>query len=321
MPMGLTFVSKPSRCQYCETPILFRHNVPILGWIALRGRCHSCRLPISPRYLMVELMMGVMYLTVFLACIASGGWNLPVREPNSRIGVMWNLFTPQWDLIGFFALHAFLLGVLATIALIKFDRLRVPIRLVLFSGTIAVVARLIWPFLGLPPAPTFGESVPPLMANAVRVCIDLGVGLVAGSLLQAVVSRARRAGRHVPCGAIAVLSLVAVYLGWQACVPTLIIGGVVHLGVTLLGRSRGVSTTNWWGLSLLVGTWLTLCFWRQLPQVWLPGAETPLPWQVAGLLFGFAIAFVAESLSIANVDPDPDPATEPDRDSTLRTNS
>ena len=61
MPMGLTIVSKPSRCPYCETPIQFKHNVPIFGWLALRGRCNACRLPISVRYPLVEVIVGTLF--------------------------------------------------------------------------------------------------------------------------------------------------------------------------------------------------------------------------------------------------------------------
>lgn len=44
----------PSHCPRCETPIRARHNVPVLSWLALRGRCHDCALPISVRYPLVE---------------------------------------------------------------------------------------------------------------------------------------------------------------------------------------------------------------------------------------------------------------------------
>src|SRR4051794_2087617 len=48
-------VSPPSHCPRCKTPIRARDNVPVLGWLLLRGRCRSCGLPISIRYPLVEL--------------------------------------------------------------------------------------------------------------------------------------------------------------------------------------------------------------------------------------------------------------------------
>jgi leader peptidase (prepilin peptidase)/N-methyltransferase len=294
MPMGLSFVSKPSRCPYCETPILFKHNVPILGWLVLRGRCKACRLPISPRYILVELVVGVMFFILFWAELASGGRNLPFRVPESRPGVMWNLFTPQWDLIALYAFHAFLIGVLATIALIKFDKLRIPFRLGLFALVVGIVARSVWPDLSvLPSLGVLSASVPHQFADPI---IDLGIGLAVGAITQLQITVVGR-HRFIPscCGSLAGLSLVAVYLGWQAVVPVLMLAALCQLAFTVVGRVYDAATSGLWGISLLVGAWLTLCFWRQLPSVWLPGAESELIYQVGGLLLGLATAFVAES--------------------------
>ena len=48
-----------SACPACHTPIAARHNIPVLGWLWLRGRCHQCRAPISVRYPLVELFTGL----------------------------------------------------------------------------------------------------------------------------------------------------------------------------------------------------------------------------------------------------------------------
>jgi leader peptidase (prepilin peptidase) / N-methyltransferase len=47
-----------SACPSCGTPIKAIHNVPVVGWLALRGRCAHCRARISPRYPLVELLGG-----------------------------------------------------------------------------------------------------------------------------------------------------------------------------------------------------------------------------------------------------------------------
>ncbi|VVD64028.1 prepilin peptidase [Pandoraea terrigena] len=54
----------PSRCPRCETRIAARHNVPVLGFVFLRGRCAYCRTGISLRYPLVELSCGVMFAIV-----------------------------------------------------------------------------------------------------------------------------------------------------------------------------------------------------------------------------------------------------------------
>lgn len=54
----------PSACPRCGTPIRARHNVPVLGWLVLRGRCFDCAEPISPRYPLVEAGTGVAFALV-----------------------------------------------------------------------------------------------------------------------------------------------------------------------------------------------------------------------------------------------------------------
>lgn len=48
-----------SACPACHTPIAARHNLPLLGWLWLRGRCHHCQAPISVRYPLVEALTGL----------------------------------------------------------------------------------------------------------------------------------------------------------------------------------------------------------------------------------------------------------------------
>ena len=66
LPRGESVVSPPSHCPKCNAPIRWWQNIPILSWLALRGRCASCRGPISPRYIVVELLGGVLFLAAFL---------------------------------------------------------------------------------------------------------------------------------------------------------------------------------------------------------------------------------------------------------------
>lgn len=49
-----------SHCPHCNTPLRIRDNVPLLSWIALRGKCGYCGNPISPRYPAVEALTAVL---------------------------------------------------------------------------------------------------------------------------------------------------------------------------------------------------------------------------------------------------------------------
>lgn len=61
MPRGLSVVHTGSACPRCKKPIAFYDNVPVLSWLILRGRCRQCKAPISPRYLVVELLTGALF--------------------------------------------------------------------------------------------------------------------------------------------------------------------------------------------------------------------------------------------------------------------
>jgi leader peptidase (prepilin peptidase)/N-methyltransferase len=64
LPRRESVVSPPSRCPACGALIQARDNVPLLGWLPLRGRCRACRAPISPRYPAVEAANGLLWLAL-----------------------------------------------------------------------------------------------------------------------------------------------------------------------------------------------------------------------------------------------------------------
>ena len=70
-PAGLSVVRPASRCPKCEREIRWHENVPVLGWLRLRGRCAGCALPISVEYPLVEL--GVALLWAGAAYVGGGG--------------------------------------------------------------------------------------------------------------------------------------------------------------------------------------------------------------------------------------------------------
>jgi leader peptidase (prepilin peptidase) / N-methyltransferase len=65
-PREESIVFPPSRCPSCAAAIKPYDNVPVLSFVVLRGRCRSCREPISIRYPLVELANGLFYLAIFL---------------------------------------------------------------------------------------------------------------------------------------------------------------------------------------------------------------------------------------------------------------
>jgi len=66
VPNGMSIVSPPSSCPKCGHVIRWYENIPVLGWIFLRGKCSSCGKPISIEYPLVELIVGLITLGLYI---------------------------------------------------------------------------------------------------------------------------------------------------------------------------------------------------------------------------------------------------------------
>src|SRR6476659_5289098 len=66
VPAHESLVRPPAHCPACDHRIRNRHNIPLLGWLILRGRCADCRVRISVRYPLVELLTAVLFVAVAL---------------------------------------------------------------------------------------------------------------------------------------------------------------------------------------------------------------------------------------------------------------
>lgn len=64
-PNDLSVVSPRSQCPTCDRQIRWYDNIPVLSWLALRGKCRDCRAPISIQYPMVELATGLIWAGTF----------------------------------------------------------------------------------------------------------------------------------------------------------------------------------------------------------------------------------------------------------------
>lgn len=82
LPLGQSIVSPPSHCPHCKYSIPWYLNIPLVTWLWLRGKCRNCGAPISPRYFIVELLTGI----VFLAC-----WNAFGRQ-SAALAVVYCVF-------------------------------------------------------------------------------------------------------------------------------------------------------------------------------------------------------------------------------------
>jgi leader peptidase (prepilin peptidase) / N-methyltransferase len=88
LPRGKSILTPGSQCPSCAGPIRWRHNIPVLGWLLLRGRCHDCNSPISLRYPAVEAATAGLYLTAGLMVTHEDAWALlPLLLGTATIAV------------------------------------------------------------------------------------------------------------------------------------------------------------------------------------------------------------------------------------------
>jgi len=72
IPRGESVVFPASRCPHCGTALKARHNIPILGWLMLRGRCAFCAAPICRQYPLIELFSALIAVMLFIKL--GSGW-------------------------------------------------------------------------------------------------------------------------------------------------------------------------------------------------------------------------------------------------------
>jgi leader peptidase (prepilin peptidase)/N-methyltransferase len=118
IPLGLSLIRPGSYCATCGRPIPVRYNIPIFGWLWLRGRSACCRNRIDARYMWVELAAAVLLPLLFL------------RFP-------WQMALP----------YALFLGLLAVGSLIDIDHFLIPDRISLGGVGAGLACGALFPVL------------------------------------------------------------------------------------------------------------------------------------------------------------------------------
>jgi leader peptidase (prepilin peptidase) / N-methyltransferase len=144
LPRDKSLIRPGSHCPLCSTPLSWRDNIPVFGWILLRGRCRYCRAPISPRYPVVEFLTGVaLVLTYWLLFQVGLGPATPDRLVTGGFGEQ--MFVPgglelsrdAWLL----ALYLFMVSALIAASLIDAERMIIPLEIPWLMFVVGVVAR------------------------------------------------------------------------------------------------------------------------------------------------------------------------------------
>ncbi len=151
LPLGLSVVRPRSRCPACETPIAWYDNIPVLSYLLLRGRCRRCGETIGLRYLLVELLTGLLSFSLYLLYVVT-----PMLEGGGIEGLI------AWQLWFFFSLA------LVVVTFTDLDLWVIPDEVVLGMSAIGL-GIVVWrpELLGV-------ETIPAIAAGVA------GLGLIAG---------------------------------------------------------------------------------------------------------------------------------------------
>lgn len=66
IPEKQSIVKPPSHCYNCSTNLKPIDLIPILSWVFLRGKCRYCKVKVSPRYAIVELLTGILFMLIYI---------------------------------------------------------------------------------------------------------------------------------------------------------------------------------------------------------------------------------------------------------------
>jgi uncharacterized protein (TIGR00730 family) len=285
LPAGIGIARSGSRCPTCLRPIRWYDNIPLISWLALRGRCRVCGVWIPLRYPLVELLMAGIFLTLALGEGMISGRNLPEPLHASLHYRLTPLAT--WSIYGY---HIVLLVTLFTAALIAWDGLAVPWPIFLPAAAIGVLAPIWWPQLH--PVSFAGGPIDGgwLSALTTTLC-GAFVGGLMGACAWPALHRWPHRLRAAPCVAV-VAALTGAFLGWQAVGMVVMLSAVAYLMATIIAPCSPRLRAGPWSAYLLVSTVIFLVNWRSIVD-WIPFAGPD-----ASIGVPFVLALIVAGVSV-----------------------
>jgi leader peptidase (prepilin peptidase)/N-methyltransferase len=236
-----------SACPRCGNSIKFYHNIPVLGWLILAGKCGSCREPISWRYPAVELMTGLLFFLTF--------WQLG--------------FTPLLP-VGL----AFVSAMIALI-FIDTDHMILPNVITYPLFVIALAVRFAFPLLiDGSTFPDMHYAPASMLVGYPNWAVSLGGALFGalvggGSLwLVGAVWKALRGVDAMGLGDVKMMLGVGALLGWRLALLTIFggafVGAIVGIFLVMKSRDRNLQTQMPFGIFLGTAAIIALLFGERL---------------------------------------------------------
>ncbi len=218
IPNDLSVVTPRSHCPTCKKPIAWYHNIPILTWLSLRGKCAYCGAPISPRYVLVEALVGVLFLLVWLNFVVVEGYVPPLGMGGFTDPLLIPIY---WLVVSGLVLGTF----------VDFEHMIIPDRVTLGGIAAGLVLSAVVPSL-------HGQES--WLGGLVSSVIGLVVGW--GLLwLVAVIGKAIFKQDAMGLGDVKLLGAIGAFFGWQAILFTIMVSSLLGsiVGITLvLAKSK-----------------------------------------------------------------------------------
>jgi leader peptidase (prepilin peptidase) / N-methyltransferase len=206
LPAGISLLWPPSRCPKCGHKLGLTENIPILGWLMLRGRCRHCHTSISVRYPLFEAFTALMWLATF--------WR----------------FGATWQTGGYCLLVAWLIA----LAAIDLDTMTLPNPLTSSGLVLGVVFQT---FLGYQETQTIAGAVQYFIGSIGGMVLGIWIYDIIQILGTLLMGQLAQGG-----GDAKLMGMVGAWLGWSGVVLTggmaSLVGSAVMGSAVLLGSSR-----------------------------------------------------------------------------------
>jgi leader peptidase (prepilin peptidase)/N-methyltransferase len=178
LPRGESLVSPPSHCPKCNHKLAWYDNVPVFGWLALKGKCRYCKAPISARYPTIEFITGalfVLYYVLFFIVQVGPAPAQPTFVTDLSGTTVLNPLNPidHWPIL---AIYLFMLSCLLAASLIDLELFIIPIEIPYLLAAVAIIGHALVDRPRMPGA--LNASAPEAMlAAGAAIGLAISVGL------------------------------------------------------------------------------------------------------------------------------------------------
>lgn len=205
-PRGMSVVKPPSHCPSCGAPVRWYLNVPVLGYLLLRGRARCCGAKLTARYVWVELLTGVLGLAVAERFFVGA-------DPGA------SAWAAGLESLLYFAF----VGGLIVATFVDLEWMEIPDEVSLPGAALGLAT------VGLRTAP-----------GALSAAVGAGVGFLTVQVLFVWAYELLTGRRGMGEGDAKLLLMIGAFLGWEAVLFTLVAGSLQGLVAAGLATAFGI---------------------------------------------------------------------------------